>query len=135
MQKPCWFVHAALILFCAAASTSLAGQSTKVELSGMVRDPSGLPVAEATVTLINKGTQSELSTATGTDGMYHFFALQPATYAITVAKPGFASLRLEGIVLGVGDQISLDLALEIGNVTESINVTAAAPLLQSTRGT
>src|SRR5262249_6940025 len=110
-------------------------QSTKVELSGTVRDPSGLAVAEADVRLTNDGTQSGFSTVTGPDGMYHFVALSPGTYTISVMRAGFSSLRRSGVVLRVGDVVNLDLALEIGNVTESINVTAAAPLLQSTRGT
>jgi carboxypeptidase family protein len=109
-------------------------QSTKVELSGTVHDPSGLAVAGAEVRLINDGTQSEFSTATDPDGMYHFVALPPGTYTLSVMKAGFSSLRRGGVVLRVGDVVNLDLALEIGSITESVSVTAAAPLLQATRG-
>src|SRR5262249_11084733 len=48
---------------------------------------------------------------------------------------GFTTLRRDGVVLRVGDQVSLDLPLQIGGVTETVNVTEAAPLLQSNRGT
>src|SRR5689334_6442125 len=89
------------------AAATLTAQSTKVELSGAVRDTTGLPVAQANVQLINEGTQSELSTTSGADGMYHFVALQPGTYSITVAKAGFASVRRRGVTLRVGDQIAL----------------------------
>jgi hypothetical protein len=100
-----------------------------------VRDPAGLAVEGAEVRLVNPRTEAAQSTATDAEGRYHFFALQPATYAIHVAKAGFSVLRRDGVVLRVGDQVAVDLALQIGSVTESVNVTAAAPLLQSSRGT
>src|SRR5262245_6685194 len=124
------FVFLAGILLISPAA-ALRAQSTKVELSGRVRDPAGLPVQGAEVRLVNPQTGMEQSTATDGDGRYHFFALRPATYSITATKPGFAASRREGVVLRVGDQVSVDLALQIGKVTESVNVTGAAPLLQS----
>ena len=117
------------------ACNVLYAQSTKVELSGLVRDPAGLPIEGADVRLLNAGTAAEQSAVTSVDGRYHFFALLPGTYTITVTTPGFSALRREGVLLRVGDQVALDVALQVGNVTESINVTAAAPLLQTTRGT
>ena len=116
-------------------SCTLHAQSTKVELAGNVSDPSGLAVPGAEIRLVNTNTQSEQSATTGDDGRYHFLALQPGTYSITATKNGFSVLRREGVVLRVGDQISLDLPMMIGNVTESVNVTADAPLVQATRGT
>src|SRR6476619_297498 len=97
----------------------LEAQSTKVELSGVVRDPAGLPVEGAAVRLLNVSTDAEQSVSTGPEGQYHFFALQPGAYAIMVTKSGFAALRRDGVALRVGDQISLDLALQIGNVEQS----------------
>ncbi|MCZ2156645.1 MAG: carboxypeptidase regulatory-like domain-containing protein [Bryobacterales bacterium] len=120
MACPLWTAHA---------------QSTKAELFGIVRDPGSLPVNGATVDLVNTGTDAKLSVASDANGNYHFFALPAGTYSIAVAKEGFAKLRRDGIVLRVGDQISIDLELRVGDITQSIEVTAAAPLLQSTRGT
>ncbi len=93
----------------------------------------GLPVEGATVRLLNKSTDAEHSVSSGPDGQYHFFALQPGTYAIMVTKSGFAALRRDGVALRAGDQLSVDLTLQIGNVEQSVNLTAAAPLLQATR--
>src|SRR2546428_1460138 len=124
-----------LILLLSCDAAPLCGQSTKAELSGAVRDPAGLAVADADVRLINDGTQAELSTSTGRDGLYHVFAVQPGVYTISVSKTGFASLQRSGITFRVGDQVVLDLRLDIGSVSESVNVTADAPLLQSSRGT
>jgi len=112
----------------------LRAQSTKVELSGSVRDPAALSVEGAEVKLLNANTQAEQSFVTGVDGVYHFFALPPGTYSITVTKTGFATLRRDNVALRVGDQVSLELPLQIGAVTETLDVTTPAPLLQSNRG-
>ena len=127
-----WMLAAAVGLGCVMA---LQGQSTKVELSGVVQDPSGLAIEGAAVRVLNMNTQFEQSAMTGADGRYHFFALPPGTYEITGAKAGFNAQRRDAIVLRVGDQITLDFPLQIGNVTETVNVKAAAPLLQAGRGT
>lgn len=110
-------------------------QSTKAELFGAVRDPRSMPVHGAAVDLVNTSTGAKLSVTSDVNGGYHFFALRAGTYSIAVAKEGFARLRRDGIVVRVGDQVSIDLGLRVGDLTQSIEVTAAAPLLQSTRGT
>ncbi len=124
-----------LFLIVMQIGIALHAQSTKVELSGLVRDPGGLAVPGAEIRLIRSGSESEQISSTAADGRYHFVALQPGTYAIAVTKTGFAALRRDGVVLRVGDQVSLDLDLRIGSVEESVNVTAEAPLLQISRGT
>ncbi len=110
-------------------------QSTTAELSGIVSDPSGLPVPGATVHLLKGNTLSEQSIETGADGRYHFLALQPAAYILTVSRAGFVALRRDGVNLRVGDHAVIDFPLQIGPVTEFLNVNAAAPLLQTSRGT
>src|SRR2546425_12262473 len=134
MRTSRWIGNFLMVMVPAIWGTSLEAQSTKVELSGLVRDPAELPVEGADVRLLNVSTQAKQSYVTGPDGEYHFFALQPGTYTITVTRGGFSTLQRNGLVLRVGDQVSLDLPLQIGGVTESVKVTAAAPLLQSNRG-
>jgi hypothetical protein len=126
-------VFVALLLL--AVSSPIQAQSTKAELFGVVRDAAGLPAEGATVELINTGTDTKLSVQSGADGAYHFFALAAGSYQIVLTKSGFATLRRHGVVIRVGDQISLDLELKVGDVSQSVNVTAVAPLLQSSRGT
>jgi hypothetical protein len=99
-----------------------------------VRDPEGLAVAGATVRLLQTETGVESGTVTGADGRYHFYALQPAAYTVTAVRDGFAALVRSGVVLRVGDQVTLDLPLQLGSVNESVTVTGAPPLLQSNRG-
>ena len=88
-----------VVLIVAHLGILLYAQSTKVELSGIIRDPSSLPIAGAEVRLRNVNTESEQSASTGREGAYHFFALQPGTYTISVTKDGFAGLRRDGVVL------------------------------------
>lgn len=113
----------------------LYGQSTKAELFGRIRDQARLAIEGASINLINTRTETKLVTQSGSDGAYHFFALSPGTYRIDVVKEGFATLYRDGIVVRVGDQINLELELRVGQVPQAVQVTAAAPLLQTNRGT
>ena len=110
-------------------------QSTKAELLGVVRDPAGLPVRAAAVVLTNVSTALAMKAATGDDGAYHLLALPAGAYRLTISKPGFKPLLRTGIVLHVGDRLNVDAALAVGDAGQAIEVTAAAPLLQSTRST
>src|SRR6266545_7812080 len=99
MRASRWVGNFLIVIVPAIWGPSLEAQSTKVELSGLVRDPAGLLTEGADVRLLNVNTQAEQSYDTGPDGVYHFFALQPGTYTITVAKSGFTTLRRNGLVL------------------------------------
>ncbi|HUQ95006.1 MAG TPA: carboxypeptidase regulatory-like domain-containing protein [Bryobacteraceae bacterium] len=113
----------------------LPGQSTKTEWLGEVRDARGLPVEGASLELRNSGTAAKARAVTDSQGSYHFFALAAGTYSVTVRKEGFAELSRSGILLRVGDRIVWDVQLEVGNESQAVEVTAQAPLLQSSRGT
>src|SRR4051794_39036324 len=103
-------------------------QSTKAELFGIIRDSSGLAVSGAAVALVETGTDSRRSAVSDASGRYRFFALPAGGYRLSIAKDGFTTLRREGIVLRVGDQVSLDLELHVGDMSQSMVVTADAPL-------
>src|SRR5215510_16050747 len=122
------------VLLLLALYPSIQAQSTKAELFGVVRDPAGLPAEGATVELINTATDAKLSAQSGADGGYHFFGLVAGSYQIILVKAGFATLHRYGVIVRVGDRIGIDLELRVGDVSQSVEVTAAAPLLQSSRG-
>jgi hypothetical protein len=94
-----------------------------------------MPVDSAVVELTNAGTQVQARLNTSPIGEYHFFALPPGSYQLAVTKPAFAVLKRDGVVLRVGDQVRLDLTLQIGDLSQAVEVTAEAPLLQAARGT
>src|SRR5262245_7027371 len=116
-------------------SSLLSGQSTRVELFGVVRDPSELPVAGAAVEIRNRDTSATASATSDSSGLYRFAALTPGSYEVTVRKDGFSLLKRTGLTFRVGEQISLDLSLKVGDISQSVEVTGAAPLLQSARAT
>ena len=124
---------AALVLL--ALCSVLDAQSTRVEVFGIVRDPAGLPVFGAAVQIRNIDTSSSADTTSDSAGLYRFVALLPGSYEITVRKDGFSLLKRSGLTLRVGEQIPVDLSLTIGNLSQSVEVTEAAPLLQDVRGT
>ena len=109
-------------------------QSGRAELFGAIRDASALPVAGAAADLREEQTGALHHTLTASDGAYHFSALPPATYVLSIRKSGFAPLRRAGIVLGVAARVSLDLTLSVGELQTAIDVTAATPLLETTSG-
>ncbi|MEZ5354143.1 MAG: TonB-dependent receptor [Bryobacteraceae bacterium] len=117
------------------APTSVFSQATKAELFGTVRDPAGLPVVAAEVELTNAGTGIRARSSTTAEGRYHFFTLPPGPYQLAVAKPGFAVLKRDGVVLRTGDRVELHLTLQIGDLSQAVEVRAEAPLLQTARGT
>jgi hypothetical protein len=129
------FWLAALGVFLFSGPSNLCAQSTKAELVGMVRDPAGLPVGAARVAVRNTATGLTAEQSTGEDGAYQFVALPAGEYQISITKERFAPLQREGIVLRVGDRVALDLALMLGDASQTVEVTGAPPLLQATRGT
>jgi hypothetical protein len=125
-----WIV-AAVLLACAAAN----GQSGKAELSGGVFDGDGLPVPQVTVELEEQSTRLRQATTTSEEGQYHFFGLAPGVYTLTAEKPGFKMSRQSGLRVRLAERVSLDIRLEIGDIVQTVEVIAAAPLLQATMGT
>ena len=100
-------------------------------MTGMVRDPAGLPLAGARVELVGAG----MSQQTGADGVYQFLGLAPGEYRVEISREGFRTLRREGLVVRVGERVVLDFELGLGEGSERMEVTGAPPLLQAARGT
>src|SRR5437660_10716751 len=67
-------------------------------------------------------------------GEYHLLGLPASQYVVTVEQPGFRMYRQSGITLRLADRTALDVKLEIGQPSQSVDVTAAAPLLQAASG-
>ena len=98
---------------------------------GTVTDTSGATVSGATVTLSNEGTAASLSTTTGSDGLYKFSPVKIGSYKIDVVYQGFESVTAKGVVVEVGSNVVQNFTLKPGSVTQAIEVTAAAPLMES----
>jgi hypothetical protein len=100
---------------------------------GTVTDPSGSAVnnAKVTITDISKGTSSEVTT--NESGQYTKGQLIPDTYTVTIEAPGFQKVVSSPITVQVDQASQFNAALQVGNVSQEVEVTAAAPLLQTDR--
>jgi hypothetical protein len=98
---------------------------------GTVRDPSGAVVGGAKVTLTNIGTGASLTTTSGSDGSYKFTPVRVGTYKLEVSSQGFQTLSQKDVEVNVGSNVVVDFALRPGSTTETVEVTAAAPVLQT----
>src|SRR6202041_687602 len=112
----------------------LYGQSSAAftaTLSGRVIDPSGLAVKDATVTLTNSDLGISRTSSTGENGLYTFTFLPAGVYALETRTSGFKQYRQEGITLAAGQSAEQEIRLTVGAITESVEVTAQAPLLNA----
>ena len=101
------------------------GQGTNATLSGTVLDPSKAMVPGATVTVLNVNTGVSTSTVSNEAGIYVFPSLQPGTYKITAEMAGFKTLIYNDIKLEVSARININLPLELGTQSQTIEVKAA----------
>lgn len=119
-----------VVLF--AMSTLLLAQTATSSLRGTITDPKGAVLQGATVTLGNASTGFSRTTKTGNDGGYQFLEVPPATYALTVSYSGFATLKQDKVTLQVSQPETLNLSMEVKGSTEIVEVTSAAPVVNTT---
>jgi hypothetical protein len=110
----------------------VSAQSTFGSISGTVSDSSGSAIPGAQVTLTSLATAATQSVTTGGDGLYSFVNLNPGDYRMDVQKDGFKHFRREPVTVQVQQAVRIDPALEIGAVTQTVEVTGETPLLTPT---
>ena len=125
-----------LILFSGLVvlSTLCLGQAGRAELFGTIQDSSGLAVSKAKVGAEDQATMVRYSALSNERGEYHILGMPAGQYVFTVEQPGFRLYRQSGITLRLADRVALDVKLEVGQVSQSVEVTAAAGLLQTASG-
>ncbi|MCC7173892.1 MAG: TonB-dependent receptor [Bryobacterales bacterium] len=114
-----------------ATAGALLGQALSGTVVGTVTDQAGAIVPGAKVTLVNDGTKFTRSVVTNQSGQYVAYAFPPGMITISVEQPGFQRLVRGGVQLTAADTLTVDLLLQVGNVQQTIEVTGAAPLLQT----
>ncbi len=107
------------------------GQLTTAEFTGTVTDSSGGVVANATVTITNVATNVRRTVTTNSAGVYDAPALPPGVYSLRITMPGFRPEALNNVEVQVGQVARLDFTLQVGNVAETVEVTATAAALQT----
>jgi hypothetical protein len=113
----------------------LAAQETTGSVTGTVKDPTGAVIVGAAVTATNAQTGGEFRTATDEAGNYLFPLLRSGTYRIVVESKGFQRVQQTGVIVNTSERARIDVTLSVGQVTDTVNVTAETPLLQSEKVT
>jgi len=112
-------------------SVSLLAQADRGTITGLVTDPSGASVPGATIALQNTGTNLEITTTSGSSGNYSLSNLPVGVYRMTVGAPGFRTYARAEVQVTVNQTIRLDMVMEVGDVTQTVNVTGEVPLIST----
>jgi Carboxypeptidase regulatory-like domain len=113
------------ILLLCANSVALA-QAGRGSISGLVSDPTGAIIKGAEVTALNQATGVKLHTVTSDAGLYGFVSLPPGTYVVTASQKGFETVAQEKVSVTVDQTTTVNIALRVGSVTETITVSIAS---------
>ena len=137
-KSNCKLLAALVVAVLSISSTGLLmplhAQSSNGSIVGNVADPSGAIVPGAKVAVINIGTNEKRESATDASGLYRFVNLAPASYRLEVDKTGFKHITRQPIEVQVGRETRIDVAMQIGAATETVQVTTETPLLQTDSG-
>lgn len=106
-------------------------QEVRASITGIVADPTGAPVPGATVTVVNAATNVTVTTRSNESGSYVTPFLNPGTYEFSVEASGFKKVLRKDIVLQVGTASRIDVALEVGDLSQSVTVNEQVSLLQT----
>ena len=121
-----------------AVAMSLTGElqaQTLGEITGVVSDSTGAVIVGAKVTATNTGTNAARTAVTNDSGIYSFPAMQPGAYTLKVEMAGFKSFNETGIRLQVQQTARIDVAMEVGEVTQTIEVSGGGALLTTENAT
>lgn len=120
-----------LLAIVALLAVACLGQTFYGSLVGTVTDSSGAVIQGAAATLTNTGTGERRTSPTGADGIYRFVNLVPGNYKMEVEHAGFKHYTQDQILVNVEATVRADVAMQVGEVTQSFQVTAEAALLQT----
>jgi len=123
------------LLLSLCLSTRVSAQVVGATISGTVADASGSKMAGVDLSITNVGTGIVTTTSTKGEGTFSVPNLQPGNYEISAAAKGFSTLVRKGITLTVGQELVLNLSLQVGGVNEQVTVTAEAPTVNLANAT
>ncbi|MFN7937263.1 MAG: carboxypeptidase regulatory-like domain-containing protein [Bryobacteraceae bacterium] len=135
MLKTPFSRFAGWLFSCLLATTLLLGQSDTSQIVGYVRDASGGSVPNAKVQAINEGTGIERQTTTSGDGYFILTNLPPGYYTVTTEVTGFKKYVKKSNKLDAAIPLSIQVQLEVGAVTESVEVSASVAVVQADSAT
>ena len=120
----------------AVATIAIAGnifaQESRGTIAGRVSDSQSAPIARVKVVISNVETGVDTNLSTNDQGAYGAPLLLPGSYRVSAEHPGFKRFIRGGITLSVNDSLQIDVKLEVGDVSQSVDVVSEAPLVEST---
>ena len=119
-----------LALLCLGLS-ALYAQSERGNITGIVTDPTGATVAGAQLTLIHRNTNTTTRAVSTGSGEYNLPSLQPGAYKIEISSSGFKRFVQQNLTVSAGSTVRVDATLQLGQVSDSIEITAAAATIQT----
>ena len=127
LRRGVWLACAALCLL----ATGLFAQESRGSISGRVIDAQGGAVPRATVTVVNVGTSATTTSTTNAVGQYAALLLEPGSYRVTAELSGFRKTVFQDVRVTVGQRLELDFTLQPQVATETVEVVAERPVLES----
>src|SRR5262245_36026197 len=109
------------------AACPMMAQEYRSTISGLVADSQGAGLPRAVVTLSDNSTGARFRTDTGDTGQYSIPLVPPGRYDLAVEAPAFKRYAREGITVSTNQRIVIDVTMELGNIAETVSVTAEAP--------
>src|SRR5262245_61942215 len=122
-----------LMVVCVPGLARAQGGASSASVAGRVADGQGLALPGVTVTVTNESTKQARTVVTEGEGVCRVYALTPSSYSLGADLPGFATLKLTGLVLNVGAVVERDLTLQVAAVSETVTVRGESPLVEGSR--
>jgi len=126
-----WVVLSILTILTAGIAIA---QTVDAELTGLVKDPAGSAMPNATLTLTNQDTGVTRTIKSDSDGRYRFYPVPPGRYNMKIEATGFVTATVAGLEVNIGVHVERDVPMSVGNVQESVTVMGEVPPIDTTKG-
>src|SRR5512146_1994109 len=125
-------IPARILLLAGCVACACFGQGDRGLLTGLVKDPTGGAIAGAAIRAVHVATNVATASETNAYGNYSLPFLVPGEYTVTANKTGFRQFERSGVTIAVNDRLTLNISMEVGSVSEKMDVRADAELLETT---
>ena len=122
-----------LALLLVLGPVALAQSTTNGAIGGIVKDPQGAVVPNASITVRNEETNKESTGTSDGEGRFRIVQLQPGNYTVTVNAPGFSTYTQQHVVVEVGRETALDVSLSVSGAQATVVVTSEAPVINTSQ--
>src|SRR5258706_6072563 len=123
-----------LILLTISCCVGIQAQNIFGRISGTVSDPAGAVVPNIKITITNEATKAERTTVTNADGFYAAENLPVGSYSVTAEQNGFKKTFTAGVGVVAGAHVTLNMSLEVGSPSETVQILAGAEAINTTTG-